>query len=128
MNIEELKRLIDKYFEDNPASLTVARLTDKTEFEQIDKKVVRSIPDWYKDILITYPLVDLEIGIPNDFGDEELAETPFEQLPLMGLTFLSVEGIKECSLRLHPDCELIDLTYIRIAEDKFGSQKRQKIF
>jgi hypothetical protein len=63
------------------------------------------------------------VGIPNDFGDEELIGRPLEELPLMGLTFISVERIRYCSLNLLPDYELIRMNHIRIAEDKFGTQE-----
>lgn len=123
MDIAVLRTLIDKYFMDNPASRQLGQRTDMKEFDKLDKKVLNNLPDWYRRILIDYPLAGLEIGIPNDFGDEELVGKPMEELPLMGLTFLSVERIEYCTLKLFPDYELIDLNHIRIAEDEFGTQE-----
>jgi len=123
MDIKNLKTLIDKYFSDNPEARDKGRTTLRTEFENINKKVLRNIPDWYKDILMSYPLVDLEIGIPNDFGQEEYIGKPFEELPLMGLTFISVKRTEYVALNIFPDCELLDLGYLRIAEDKFSTQE-----
>ena len=123
MDIVALKTLIEKYFIDNPESLAKGRRTDKSEFEKINTKVLTTLPTWYKDILITYPLVDLEIGIPNDFGDEDLKGKPMSELPLMGLTFISVKEIENRTLKFYPDIKLIDLNFIRIAEDKFGTQE-----
>lgn len=118
-----LKYLIEKYLIDNPTSKDEGQATHADEFEKINKKVSNSIPTWYRDALINYPLVGLEVGIPNDFGDEELIGKPLNELPLMGLTFIPVERIEYCSLNLFPDHELIDLGHIRIAEDKFGTQE-----
>lgn len=123
MDTVELKILIENYFVDNSTLLGTGRLTDKVEFEMISKKVLKNIPEWYKEILLLYPLVDLEIGVPNDFGDEELKGKPMEELPLMGMTFISVKEIEENALNYFPDFELIDLNYIRIAEDKYGTQE-----
>lgn len=123
MNIQLLRTLIDKFFSDNPASRSLGQRTDKEEFDKLDKKVLKNLPDWYRKILIDYPLAGLEIGIPNDFGDEELIGKPLEELPLMGLTFIPVKRIEYSALNLFPDHELIDLNHIRIAEDKFGTQE-----
>lgn len=123
MDSSVLKDLIEKYLTDNPASTNEGQVTDRSEFEKIDKRILKSIPTWYRDILTNYPLAGLEIGIPNNFGDKELIGKPFEELPLMGLTFIPVKQIEYSSLNLFPDYELIDLGYIRIAEDKFGTQE-----
>ncbi|TXH30415.1 MAG: hypothetical protein E6Q96_01725 [Cyclobacteriaceae bacterium] len=118
-----LKDLIEKYLIDNPTSKDEGQATHADDFEKINEKVLRSIPTWYRDVLTNYPLVGLEVGIPNDFGDEELIGKPLNELPLMGLTFIPVERIEYCSLNLFPDHELIDLGHIRIAEDRFGTQE-----
>jgi hypothetical protein len=123
MDSGTLRKLIEKYLIDNPTSKNEGQLTNKSEFEKVDKKVLKCIPSWYSDILISYPLVGLEVGIPNDFGDKELLGKPLHELPLMGLTFISVGRIEYCSLNLFPDHKLIDLGHIRIAEDKFGTQE-----
>lgn len=123
MDSSVLKDLIEKYLTDNPPATNEGQVTDRSEFEKIDKRILKSIPAWYRDILTEYPLAGLEIGIPNNFGDKELIGKPFEELPLMGLTFIPVKQIEYSSLNLFPDHELIDLGYIRIAEDKFGTQE-----
>ena len=123
MDSRTLRNLIEKYLIDNPTSKKEGQITDRSEFEKVNKKVLKNIPTWYRDILTSYPLVGLEVGIPNDFGDEALIGKPFEELPLMGLTFIPVKRIEHCSLNLFPDHELIDLGHVRIAEDKFGTQE-----
>jgi hypothetical protein len=123
MDLGVFKILIEKYFTDNAMSFRSGRLTDKIEFEKINRKILKKIPEWYKEILMKYPLVNLEIGVPNDFGDEELKGKPFKELPLMGLTFISAKEIENYALNHFPDYELIALDYIRIAEDKFGTQQ-----
>jgi len=123
MDSRILNDLIEKYLLDNPTSRNEGRVTESSELEKVDKRVLNSIPAWYSDLLTKYPLVGLEVGIPNDFGDEELIGKPFEELPLMGLTFVSVKRMEYCALNLFPDYDLIDLGYIRIAEDKFGTQE-----
>ena len=123
MDIKNLRTLVDKYFGDNPEARDKGRITEKTEFENINTKVLKNIPDWYRDILMSYPLVNQEIGIPNDFGQEEYIGKPFGELPLMGLTFISVKEIEYHALQIFPDCELLDIGCIRIAEDKFSTQE-----
>ncbi|MCU0430928.1 MAG: hypothetical protein MUF42_13270 [Cytophagaceae bacterium] len=120
MHINDLRKLIKDYFYSNP---TTGRLTTLEEFENLDKKILKTIPDWYKIILMEFPLVDLEIGIPNDFGDEELKGLPFNELPLLGLTFISVKAIEDNTLNYFPDVKLINFNYLRIAEDKYGTQE-----
>jgi hypothetical protein len=123
MDIRSLAALIEKYLIDNPTSRAEGRLTNKEEFLKLDPGVLKNIPGWYQDILVNFPLVGLEVGIPNDFGDEELIGRPREELPLMGLTFISVERMAYCTLNLYPDVELVKLNHIRIAEDRFGTQQ-----
>lgn len=89
----------------------------------MSRKVKRRIPKWYLELLTKYPLVDLEIRVPNNHGDETLIGKPMEELPLLRVTFISTSEIEEHALNIFPDCELLRREIIRIVEDKYVTQE-----
>ncbi|MFY0602054.1 MAG: hypothetical protein JXR03_20435 [Cyclobacteriaceae bacterium] len=123
MDKDLLYQTIDQFYVANPEAYQLGRLTTTEEIKSISWKVKRRITKWYLELLSKYPLVDLEIGIPNDHGDETLIGKPVEELPLTGITFISTAEIERHALNIFPDYELLRMKIIRIAEDKFVTQE-----
>jgi hypothetical protein len=117
METQKLKLEIENFYKFYPEAQQLGRLTKQEEFLSVNKTVIKRIPEWYKDILFEYPLTDLEIGIPNDYGDEKFIGKPFEELPLMNMKFLSIEEIANNAFNTFPDYELLHNGVLRIGDD-----------
>lgn len=100
-----------------PYAAELGRVTDKSEFDKLPKNILDAIPNWYKDLLTTYPIANLEIAIPNDFGQAFLMSKPFDQLPLFEFRFLPVDKIVTHSTSIFPGFTLFRRKFITIAED-----------
>ncbi|WP_187696347.1 hypothetical protein, partial [Xanthovirga aplysinae] len=114
---EIIKSFIYKYPEMNELGYTVKQV----DFEQIDSRINSIIPDWYKEIIEEYPIIGLEIGIPYDFGQEELKGLPFKELPLLSISFNDLETIQDETLECFPGSELISEGYLCIAKDEYST-------
>jgi hypothetical protein len=105
------------FFARFPYASELGRLTDKSEFDRLPKNIFDAIPNWYKDLLTTYPIANLEIAIPNDFGQAFLMSKPFDQLPLFEFRFFPVDKIVTHSTSFFPGFALFSKKFITIAED-----------
>lgn len=113
----QLETLIQKFYENHPDTPKPGRLTSPEEFKNISKKVLKRIPEWYKNLLLKYPLAEAEIWIPNDQGDEEFIAKPLEELPLMRMTFSTISEVADNALNIFPDYALLKYKIIKIAVD-----------
>ncbi len=112
--IESVKRFFDKY----PECLIRGKVTTEEEIGAIPKRLREKIPQWYIDILTTYPIADLEIWLPNDHGQEALKGKPYDSLPTMSMTFLNAQEFAFYSAEVFPMFKLIKNGYICIGEDR----------
>ncbi len=105
------------FFARFPYASELGGITQKSEFDRLPKNIADAIPTWYKDLLATYPIANLEIAIPNDFGQAFLMSRPFDQLPLFEFRFFSVDKIVTHSTSFFPGFALFSKKFITIAED-----------
>lgn len=81
--------------------------TTSQELKNLPKLIKRCLPEFWKNALIQYPLAHLEIGVPNDFGQEELKGLKRTELPLMSIQFLSPLEISENTIDSFPGHVLV---------------------
>jgi hypothetical protein len=116
--MERIINEIQRFFERYPSARNFGKLTTPDEIEALPKQIRRAIPTWYKDILLQFPIAHLPLGIPNDFGQPLLKGKSLDQLPLMEITFYSVDEIVEMSDSIFPNYLLFKKKIIGIAEDQ----------
>lgn len=103
----ELLQSIQSFFDRFPEALQQGTQTTSQELEDLPKLIKRSLPEFWKSALIQYPLTHLEIGVPNDFGQEELKGLKRTELPLMSIQVLSPLEIAENTIDSFPGHVLV---------------------
>jgi len=116
--MDRIKNEVQQFFERYPSARDFGKLTTPEEIEALPKQIRTAIPTWYKDLLLQFPIANLPLGIPNDFGHALLKGRPLEQLPLMEITFYSIGEIVEMSDTIFPNYLLFKKKIIGIAEDQ----------
>jgi hypothetical protein len=106
------------FFERYPSAKTLGKMTTQQEIQALPQKIKITIPNWYQELLLQFPIANLPLGIPNDFGQPLLKGRPIEQLPLMEITFYSIDQIVEMSNTIFPNYLLFKKKVIGIAEDQ----------
>lgn len=119
--MKEINHLVEQLFKNYPEFHGEGRLIKLEEFNTLPRIVRNHVPDWYKELLSTFPLAGLEIGIPNGFGQDELIGKPIEKLPLMEVKINDISEIKEFSTEIFPGYQLIKDRYICFARDDFST-------
>lgn len=122
-----MERIINeaqKFFERYPSARNFGKLTTPEEIEALPKQIRTAIPTWYKDLLLQFPISNLPLGIPNDFGQSLLKGRPLDQLPLMEIMFYSVDKIVDMSDSIFPNYLLVKKKIIGIAEDQGSTGER----
>src|SRR6188768_3753982 len=115
---KDISNSVRGFFDRYPYAATLGRLTNQTEIEGLPKEMKDAIPEWYKNLLLEFPIANLPLGIPNDFGQSLLKNKSFESLPLMGIIFHSVDKISELTNSRFPYNLLLRKQFIGIAEDQ----------
>jgi hypothetical protein len=110
---ENIERLFEKYPELTKSGIK----SEQTIFQKLKTKIKRKIPSWYVEILSEYPIAELTIGIPFNYGWESLKNKSQAELPFMNTEFNSIENIEFIATEEFPGFELIKENYICIAED-----------
>lgn len=116
--METIKNAVQDFFDRYPQALTLGKKTTLDEFDALPKKIKRAIPIWYKELLLQFPIANLPLGIPNDFGQKLLQGRSAAQLPLMEIIFYSVQEIGTNPNSFFPHSLLFKKKIIGIAEDK----------
>lgn len=93
---------VSDFFNRYPYAAEMGRLTTASELDSLSKPLQKVLPKWYQDLLLEFPLVGLEVGIPNHFGQEELQAKNFHDLPLFPIRILSANELATHSLEMHP--------------------------
>ena len=119
--MEKINQFVEQFFVDFPEAKEDGRTTDPAEFKQLPGRIRKRIPDWYQNLLINYPIAGVEMGIPNDFGQEGLIGKPIEKLPLMEITMNDISEVGHYGTELFPGFELIKDKYICFAKDEFST-------
>ena len=116
--MERIINEVQRFFERYPSARDFGKLTTPEEIEILPKQIGKAMPNWYKEMLLQFPIAELPLGIPNDFGQPLLKGRSLDQLPLMEITFYSVDEIVEMSESVFPNYLLFKKKIIGIAEDQ----------
>ncbi len=125
----EILKSIEGFFNRFPEALEMGNQTTHADIERLPERVKKNIPEFWKTALIKYPLSNLEIGVPSDFGQPELKSVKREKLPLMSIQFLSPLEISENTTEIFPGFVLIKKSlfsrksYLCIATDIESTQE-----
>jgi hypothetical protein len=122
--MEKIINEVQGFFERYPSAKTFGKVTTPEEIQALPRKIRSTIPTWYKDLLVQFPIANLPLGIPNDFGQPLLKGRPLIQLPLMEITFYSIDKIAEMSESIFPNYLLFKKKAIGIAEDEGSTGER----
>jgi hypothetical protein len=122
--MEIIINAVKRFFERYPTATTLGSLTTPADLGGLPTRAKNAIPEWYRELLLQFPIANLPLGIPNDFGQPLLQGRSKEQLPLMEITFNSVDKIQELSGSIFPNYLLRRKKIIGIAEDQ-GSTGEQ---
>lgn len=115
--MERIINEVQNFFERFPSAKNFGKLTTSEEIKALPKQIKSAIPTWYKDLLLQFPIANLPLGIPTDFGQPLLKGRSLEQLPLMEITFYPIDEIVEMSDTFFPNYLLFKKKVIGIAED-----------
>lgn len=120
----ELLNSINDFFTRFPEARQLGKQTNLLELEKLPRVVYNNLPEFWKTALVEFPLCNLAIGIPSDFGQTQLKKLPREKLPLMSIEFLSPTEILEETINSFPGYKLFESSvffrtkYICIATEK----------
>ncbi|TCI93732.1 SMI1/KNR4 family protein [Tenacibaculum sp. M341] len=114
---KEIRENIELLFKKHPELTNIGYKTQQSIFQKFRRKVRKKIPGWYDELLTEYPIAELKIGIPFNFGWESLKNKNQSELPYMNTEFNSIENIESIAKEEFPGAELIKQNYICIAEN-----------
>lgn len=121
--MEELSIAIESFFIRYPEALKMGELLNRDGINHLSGNVKMILPPWYVDMMTTYPLYGIEIGIPHNFGQPKLKGNPPDRLPLLSIAFKSFEEIEHESNHVFPGFELIRDNYLALAEERNGERE-----
>ncbi|MCD9015165.1 hypothetical protein [Parachryseolinea silvisoli] len=122
-----IRDAVSDFFTRYPYAVEMGRFTTATELDSISSSVRKVIPRWYQELLREFPLVDMEVGIPYHFGQEQLQAKKSQARPLFPLRILSVGELAQHALETHPGMLLLkrhipfQSKYIPFANDDFST-------
>jgi hypothetical protein len=93
---------IEDFLNRFPEAKQQGNQTTLDEIERLPDIVRNNMPDFWKTALTKFPLCNLEIGVPSDFGQPQLKGLNREDLPLVTIQFLSPLEISESSTEIFP--------------------------
>ena len=117
MNIleKEIKKNIEKLFKNYPELINKGVKSEQNIFQKFQRRILNKIPNWYNNFLNEYPISDLKIGIPFNYGWDTLKGKKQNELPFMNTKFNRIEDIEFTAKEEFPGFELIKANYICIA-------------
>lgn len=110
-----VKSLLDKYPE------LIKSIFQESLFKQLIRKYLNKIPDWYTDIFKRYPIQEIEISIPFDYGWDSLKSKSRTDLPPLNTYLNSIDEIINISKNEYPAIEMKKLGFLCIAHDDNAS-------
>ena len=118
-----IKNAVENFIKNNSGKIKTGKYTTLSEIEKYEVYLGKIVPRWYKELLILFPISELIIGIPNDFGQEEFIWKKLEELPKLCITFNSYPEIYKETFDYFPGCELRNANYLCIAKDNDTTQE-----
>jgi hypothetical protein len=113
----EIRENIEKLFGNYPELKNSGIKSDQNIFRRLKRIIKNQIPNWYIELLTEFPIAELKIGIPFNYGWESLTDKKQNELPFMPTEFNDFENIEFIATEEFPGFELIKQNYICIAED-----------
>ncbi|MBK9355112.1 MAG: hypothetical protein IPN09_14440 [Bacteroidetes bacterium] len=120
---EIIKKAVEKFIQNNSDETKLGKFTELSEIEKYDKYIGGIVPNWYKEFLVLFPIAELEIEIPHDYGQEDFIGKPMEELPKLTIRFNSYREIYEEAFNYFPGCELKKIYYLCIAKNIVCTQE-----
>jgi hypothetical protein len=113
----EIRANVEQLFKDFPELNNVGIKSQQNPIQKLKRKLMRKIPSWYIQLLSDFPIAELKIGIPFNYGWDSLKDKTQNELPFMTTEFNSLEHIEFIARKEFPGFELIKKHYICIAEN-----------
>lgn len=107
----KLKSTLSSFFEKFPELYNSSNISGTNNLNWIFKL---KLPKWLKEIYKEFPLDDLEISIPFDYGWEELKGLEQNEFPRMNTSFNTLEEIQSNVKDVWPFYEMYKKKYICI--------------
>lgn len=123
--MDVIVKAVGDFFNRYPTARTWGNVTSENDIEALPTKVKKAIPGWYIDLLFEFPIANLPLGIPSDFGQPGLVGRSIDKLPLMELTFFPIGKIAADFDSVFPDY-FLKKEFIGIAQD--SGSTGEKIF
>ena len=120
---QDLQQLAHSFVSRNPRINEAGRITSIDEFNQIPNEISEKIPNWYKDLLLKFPIANAQIGLPHDYGQDELKLLKQEDQPSLVLTFLNPKQIAHYVANTFPAYQLIEDGFLCVAIDEMTTQE-----
>ncbi len=114
---EKINKEAKNLFEKHP-ELKNGRKASIQEYKSLKWRIRRKIPKWFVSFMQLYPVSNLSIGIPFNYGWESLKSLSIEELPFLNTSFNSFEDIEYEATESFPGFELIKKGFICIANDE----------
>jgi hypothetical protein len=114
----EIKKNIKQFFKNYPELNNVGIKFEQNIIQKFKRKLKNKIPNWYIELLAEFPITELKVGIPFNYGWESLKGKSQSELPFMKTEFNSIENIEFIANEEFPGLELIKKNYICIAQDR----------
>lgn len=108
----------EKLFKNYPELTTIGFKAKQSIFQKLKRSLQNKIPNWYNQFLTEYPITELKIGIPFNYGWDSLKGKKQSELPFMSTKFNGLEDIEYIANHEFPGFELIKANYICIAPNE----------
>ena len=119
--MSKIENSVKELFNRFPEAAEEGVRLDNEDFEEMSWSTRLLLPRWYKSLLKAYPISEMNLGIPFDFGQTKLQSRPMEKLPLLDITFNSPDEIEDYSREAEPGNTLFKAGYICFARDESSS-------
>ncbi|WP_299247520.1 hypothetical protein [uncultured Aquimarina sp.] len=120
MMFKEITNKANRLFKYYP-ELNTGKRASMSEYKNLKWNTRRKIPKWFRQLMIDFPLTDLNIGIPFNYGWESLKNKKINELPLLNTKFNSFDDMAFEATETFPGLELIKKGFICIAPDENSS-------
>ena len=120
--MSKIENSVKEFFNSYPeAAVEEGVRLEAEDFEEMSWSTRLLLPRWYRNLLQAYPISEMNLGIPFDFGQPKLQGRPMEKLPLLDITFNSPDEIEDYSREAEPGNTLFKAGYICFARDESSS-------
>ncbi|WP_299680811.1 SMI1/KNR4 family protein [uncultured Dokdonia sp.] len=98
--------------------LDTGRTATLAEYKSLKWNIRRKVSKWFLELMTMYPVTDLDIGIPFNYGWDSLKDKKSHELPVLNTRFNSFKDIELEATESFPGVDLIKKGWICIAFDE----------